>query len=98
MMFAEMTAEDRITYTKREFSAIVRNIFENPETLKTYISDKKLSNDQSKVVLAIINKLNSKTCACCRKFDATKLKVTPIEAELEPLLDIAQVNVKSKSY
>jgi len=96
--FIDLSANDKITYTKREFSALVKNIFENPEMLKTYINDKKLSNDQSKVVLALVNKFNSKSCACCRKFDVSKLQLSPIEKDLEPLLDIAQANVKTRSY
>jgi hypothetical protein len=96
--FDALTVGDRITYTKREFSSIVKNIFENPESLKTYINDKKLSNDQSKIILKVIDTLNSKNCSCCRRFDANKLQLTPIQKELEPLLDIAQINVKTRNY
>jgi hypothetical protein len=98
MNFSDISINDKIAFMKREFSAIVKNIFENPETLKTYIGSKKLSNDQSKIILQSINKLNSKTCACCRKFDVSKLQMAPVERDLEPLLDIAQDNVKTRSY
>lgn len=98
MHFTELTVNDRIAYTKREFAALVKTIFENPETLKSLINEKKISNDQSKVVLQLIHKLNSKTCVCCRRFDAAKLQMAPVERDLEPLLDIAQGNVKSRTY
>lgn len=96
--FSDLTINDRVAYTKREFSALIKTIFENPETLKSFINDKKLSNDQAKVVLKTVDTLNSKSCGCCRRFDPTKLQLTPIVAELEPILDIAQTNVKARSY
>lgn len=98
MYFQDLSIPDRITFTKREFSALVKNIFEHPETLKTLVNEKKLSNDQTKIILKIIHKMNSKTCVCCRRFDAAKLQLSPIDRELEPLLDIAQSNVKSRTY
>lgn len=98
MRFGDLGINDKVAYTKREFSNIVKNVFENPELLKGLINDKKLSNEQSKEIFAFVNKLNSKKCACCRRFDVTKLKLDPIEKELSPLLDIAQGNVKSRTY
>lgn len=98
MNFSDLSAGDRISLTKREFSSVVKSIFENPESLKKLISDKIISNDQSKTIFKIVNALNSKTCACCRKFDPSKLQLSPIESELEPLLEIAQSNVKLRSY
>lgn len=96
--FADLPIEHKILYTKREFSALVKNIFEHPEMLKALVNEKKLSNEQSKIVLKIIHKMDSKTCVCCRRFDANKLQLSPIERELEPLLDIAQTNVKARTY
>jgi len=98
MYFADLTVNDKIAYTKREFAALAKTIFENPETLKSLITEKKISNDQSKIILQLIHKLNSKTCVCCRRFDASKLQMAPVEREFEPLLDIAQGNVKSRTY
>jgi hypothetical protein len=98
MYFTDLNPKDKITFTKREFSALVKSIFENPELLKIYVNEKKISNDQSQIVLKHIMKLNSKACVCCRKFDVGKLSMMPIEKDLEPLLDIAQANVKVKSY
>jgi hypothetical protein len=96
--FLDLSINDKVTYIKREFSALVKNIFENPETLKGLINDKKLSNDQSKIILKVIDSFNSKTCSCCRRFDSNKLQLSPIQPELEPILDIAQGNVKARSY
>ena len=96
--FSDLPVNDRVAYTKREFSTLIKNIFENPETLKTFINDKKLSNDQAKIILKAIDVCNSKSCGCCRRFDPVKLQLTPIIPELEPILDIAQANVKSRSY
>lgn len=96
--FTDLSVPDRIAYTKREFSSVVKSVFENPEILKNLINEKKISNDQSKIILKTVNKLNSKTCACCRRFDPSKLQMGPIEKELEPLLDIAQNVVKAKTY
>lgn len=98
MHFSDLSVNERISYMKREFSALIKSIFENPELLKSFIDQKRISNDQGKIVLSIINSLNSKSCVCCRKFDATKLRTTPIERELEPLLDIAQTTVKEKRF
>lgn len=98
MYFSDLPVTDRIAYTKREFATLVRSIFEHPETLKTMIVEKKLSNDQSKIILKLIHKLNSKTCVCCRRFDVSKLQMSPVEKDFEPLLDIAQENVKTKTY
>lgn len=97
-IFEELSTNDKIAYTKREFIAVVRRVFENPEALKSFVVDKKISNDQSKIILTAVNNLNSKTCACCRQFSNDKLKLSPIEKELLPLLDIAQANVKGKAY
>lgn len=96
--FTDLPINDKIQYTKREFSNIIKNVFENPEVLKTFIGDKKISNEQSKSVLKLVNALNSKTCACCRRFDPTKLQMSPVDKDLEPILDIAKDNVKTRSY
>lgn len=98
MYFTDLSVPDRIAYTKKEFLVIVKSVFENPESLKSFVDQKKLSNEQSKLIFKFVNKLNSKTCMCCRKFDQSKLQMGPVERELEPLLDIAQTNVKAKAY
>lgn len=96
--FNDYSVKDKITLTKREFSSLIKLIFDNPESLKTLIQEKKLSNEQSKLILKAVNKLNSKTCACCRRFDSSKLSAGPVEKEFEPILDIAQNNVKQRNY
>jgi hypothetical protein len=98
MNFVDLSVNNRITVTKREFSRVVKSVFENPEMLKSFVNSKNISKDQSKTILKSVDKLNSKTCACCRKFDPTKLNMTPIVEELEPLLDIAQANVRKGNY
>jgi hypothetical protein len=98
MLFKDLSDGDRISYTKHEFSELIKNIFENPEILKSLVNERKISNEQSKIMLDHIHKMNSKTCVCCRRFDAAKLKMAPVERELEPLLDVAQTNVKARSY
>lgn len=97
-IFEELSINDKIAYTKREFIAVVRKIFENPEVLKSLVVENKISNDQSKIILTAVNNLNFKTCACCRQFSNDKLKLSPIDKELLPLLDVAQTNVKAKAY
>lgn len=98
MYFAELSFRNKILYTKREFITLAKATFDNPEILKGFVNEKKISNDQSKIIVKFIHKLNSKTCVCCRKFDQSKLQLTPVEIELEPLLEIAQGNVKSRTY
>jgi hypothetical protein len=98
MQFDGLSILDKITLTKREFAAIVKTIFEHPEVLKGLVSEKKLTHKQSKIIFAYVNKLNAMNCACCRKFNPSLLKATPIEKELEPLLDIAQTNVKTRMH
>ena len=98
MNFSELSIHDKISLTKGEFCKVVQRIFEDPESLKTMVSDKIISNDQSKNIFKMINTLNSKSCACCRKFDSSKLQINPIEPTLDPLLEIAQANVKLRKY
>lgn len=98
MNFEGLNIRDRIHLTKKEFAAIVKTIFEHPEGLKVLVTEKKLTNKQSKAIFTCVNKLNAMNCACCRKFNPSLLKLTPIETELEPLLDIAQNNVKTRTY
>ena len=83
---------------KAEFTSLVKSIFENPELLKTYVASKTISIGQAKEILRTINTYNSKDCACCRRFDRNKLKISPVENILEPILDIAQINVSKKRY
>lgn len=96
--FRELSGRDQITYMKREFNSLTKTIFENPELLKIYVNEKMISDEQAHIILNHINKLNSKTCVCCRRYDPAKLKVSPIEKDLEPLLDIAQMVVMEKRY
>ena len=100
MTFDDLSMRDKVAYTKREFIIIVKTIFENPENIKAYVNNKSISNDQSKDIIRCIfsEKLNSKKCSCCRRFDQNKLQLTPIEEVFEPLLEIAKTNVKSRRY
>lgn len=98
MNFSDLSVGDKVRYTKQEFTTIVKSIFENPEQLKPMITEKRLSSAQAKAVLKSIQALNANSCACCRRFDPKKLVTSPIEDNLLPLLDMAQSNVKSRSY
>lgn len=97
MKFDNLNPSDKARYAKQEFHNIIRAIFENPESLKLFISEKKLSVAQSKAVIKSLNKLNAKQCACCRTFDPAKLQL-PIPKELDPIIDIAHINVRTRNY
>jgi hypothetical protein len=95
--FAQLQPKDQTRYAKQEFLNIIRDIFENPEVLKTMIGDKKLTVAQSKAIIKSVNKLNARECGCCRSFDANKLPM-PIQKELDPIIDIAHTIVRTKNY
>lgn len=97
MKFEQLPPNDKIRYAKQEFQSVVRNIFEHPEMIRNLIDSKKLTILQSKAIIKSINKLNTYECGCCRRFDATKLQF-PIQKDLEPIIDIAQSNVRTKNY
>jgi hypothetical protein len=96
--FSEFSQRDKTTLIKSEFSLLVKTIFENPDTLKALIAEKQIDNNQSKQIWKKINDFNSKTCVCCRRFDTSKMKLFPIEPELEPLIDVARTNAEKKKY
>jgi hypothetical protein len=98
MHYSDFSPNDKITVLKQEFSAVIKSIFDTPEVLKTYVAQKFIDNAQSKSILNFVNRFNSKTCVCCRRFDPTKIKMVPIDPELEPLLDVARSNAEKKSY
>lgn len=97
MYFEDLSNEQKIEVMKREFITILKSVFDNPESLKAYVTNKKLSREQAKQIFKNLHKLNMNKCPCCRKFDQ-KLLTTPIDRELEPLIDIAQSSAKSRSY
>jgi hypothetical protein len=97
MKFDQLSPADKARAAKQEFQHLLRSIFENPETLKAMIADKKLTVVQSKAIIKSVNKLNARDCGCCRSFDATKLPL-PIQKELDPIIDIAHVNVRAKNF
>jgi hypothetical protein len=98
MLFNEFSHSDRASLVKKEFLALVKTIFEQPEKLKAYIQQGALSNEQGKYILMAIHALNISTCACCRKMDQRKIKLQPIDVELDPLLDIARSIAREKRY
>lgn len=95
MTFDGLTAENKVAYIKQEYNNIVKSIFDHPETLKQFVINKKLSNKQAKEIFGVLNTANTSKCGCCRQFDPKLLK-TPLNPELEPIIDMAQANVKSK--
>jgi hypothetical protein len=97
MKFEQLPLSDKARFAKQEFQNIIRSIFEQPETLKTMIADKKLTVAQAKAIIKSVNKLNAMDCGCCRRFDAAKLPL-PIQKELDPIINIAYVNVRTKNY
>lgn len=98
MYFGDLNHQQQITAIKREFSSLVKTIFDHPENLKRYILEKKLSNDQSRAIWNSVNKLNANKCPCCRRFSANSLSLSPVERDLEPLIDIAQALAKTRNY
>ena len=97
MHFDNLSDQLRINVMKQEFSTLVKSIFDNPENLKTYVSNKKLSKDQAKAIFKNLHRFNINKCPCCRKFDASLL-TTPIDMEFEPLIDLARETAKAKAY
>jgi|ERR1700722_4118063 len=97
MYFEDLNNQEKIDVMKQEFIVLVKSIFDKPDTLKVYTSNKSLSRDQAKQIFKTLNKLNVNKCLCCRKFDQSLLS-TPIDRELEPLIDIAQSTARSRSY
>ena|SRR5277367_2927991 len=95
--FDQLHPADKAKHAKKEFQSIVRAIFENPEVLKALIKQKLLTIAQSKAIIKSVNKLNSKECGCCRIFDYNKIQL-PISKELEPIIDIAQFNLKTRTF
>jgi hypothetical protein len=96
--FNNYASRTKIDFVKTEFVKIVKLIFDHPETLKTFIDNKIISNEQSKIIFAAVNTLNAKSCGCCRLFDRNKLSLKPIKIEFEMLLDIAKTTAQSKEY
>jgi hypothetical protein len=97
MSFDGLSQENKVAYVKQEYNSLIKNIFEHPETLKQYILDKKLSNKQAKDIFSVLNGANISKCGCCRQFDPKLLK-TPLNPELEPLIDLAQASARAKYY
>jgi len=96
--FSDFSPSDKVSLIKHEFSALIKSVFENPALLKSFINEKLIDNGQSKSILQLVNKFNSKTCVCCRRYDPSKVKLIPIEPELEPLVDVARSIAEKKSY
>jgi hypothetical protein len=98
MRFQELNTPEKVEYIKREFSILVKSIFDTPEILKSWINEKHLSNGDAKSILKLVNGFNSKTCGCCRRYDPNKLKLIPVDPELEPILDLARSVAEKKVY
>jgi hypothetical protein len=98
MLFHQLDLFTQIEYTRREFVSLVKTVFEAPEIMRQWLLDKKLSNEQAKEILIATDKMAMGACFCCKRFDQYRLKLTPIEPSLEPLLDIARQSVKAKLY
>lgn len=96
MRFEELNIRDQVVLTKDEVFRITKEIFSRPSDLMAYIQAKTISADQAKSIFIAINKLNTSRCICCRvfTFDAR----SPIAAELEPLIEIAQKTVRMRRY
>jgi hypothetical protein len=97
MYFEDLSNQEKIDVMKREFITLLKSVFDNPESLKVYITNKTLSKEQAKQIFKNLHKLNANKCPCCRRFDS-RLLGTPIDRELEPLIDIAQSTARSRSY
>lgn len=98
MRFSDLNSQEKIKTIKLEFTSTMRQIFEYPEILKEYVEKKQITDDDANNLVKVIDELNFKTCACCRKFDETKLQMTPIKQEFIPILTLAQTIVKDRSF
>lgn len=96
--FSDFSQIDKIIVIKEEFSKLIRSVFDNPTILKSFIDEKLIDNNQSKSILQLVNKCNSKTCVCCRRYDPSKIKLVPVEPDLEPLVDVARNIAEKKNY
>jgi hypothetical protein len=97
MTFDGLAPENKVAHIKQEYNNIIKNIFEHPETLKQYVLEKKLSNKQAKDIFSALNAANTSKCGCCRRFDPKLLK-TPLDPELEPIIDMAQAICKVRYF
>lgn len=98
VQFNQLDPMTQISHTRNEFVRLIKNLFESPELLKHWITEKRITNDQAKLVIAAIDKLSRKNCYCCKRFDQFLLAMTPIENEFQPILEIAKQTVKEKLY
>lgn len=99
MYFHQLDPMSQIGHTRNEFVSLIRCVFETPEVMKRWLLEKQITEDQAKRVLSAINKHHHYgRCYCCKRFDVGSLNLTPIDDDLQPLLHIAQLAVKSKLY
>lgn len=99
MMFKDFGIRDQVSLIKNEFVALAKLMFEHPESIKAnFIANKRLTNSQAKEIFLSVDKLNMSKCSCCRKLNINLLKSKPVDKELEPLIDIAQSIVKTKTF
>lgn len=98
MHFDEMSVNDRVKTIKKDYTNYVKAIFDDPSQLKGLITNKKITPDNARNILRKVNSFNAKDCACCRRFDMSKLQMGPLDPELEPLLDIVQETARKKNY
>ena len=97
--FQQLDTHTQIEFTRSEFVRLAKSVFESPEILKQWFLEKKITAQQAKNILQSIDNLSSnKQCFCCKRFDQYKLKLTPIDVDLECLLDIAKQIVEAKLY
>jgi hypothetical protein len=97
MQFDDLDNGDKVEIMKQEFMLLVKTTFEKPDSLNAYVVSNKLSKDQAKAIFKQLRNFNSNKCMCCPKFDGKLLK-TPIDRDLEPLIDLAQTTARARNY
>lgn len=96
--FNQLNPMQQIQFTRTEFMHIAKALFESPEMMKQWLLDKWITNEQAKAVLTGLDRLSRKNCYCCKRFDQMLVAMTPIDQDLQPLLEIAKRTVKAKLY
>jgi hypothetical protein len=98
MKFSALGSSDQVKVMKTEFTNMVKSLFDNPEQLKQFVNDKKISIEQAKSIIVCVNRFNAMECGCCRRFEPQKLNAVPLDKNLEPILDLVQENIRRKEF
>jgi hypothetical protein len=94
--YADLSIGDKITVIKREYSEFIKTIFHKPESLQSLVDQNKITIGQAKSIIKSLEKLNASDCVCCRRYSPDKLKLKPIDKDLDPLLEVARDMMRKK--